>query len=785
MRNCAGAFSVAYFSRPLNVNDTMKGRLNWGHRLFSFLLLLLIVVPGRNTNAIGGGGGIYFTLTFFVRTNATSGFITTRGFTSWYGSTDHRRYLTGVRVVPSGAANEWLGIENNKFIRIRNSGEATIETIPGLDLNSSPSAIAFDSTRARAILATSGATPALYQCAAGQSWSLLANLDSINLVALNYSAADDNLCGLQSYTGAPTAAAIFSKFSPQGAWLTNITTTGLFTNVGLGAFACEMTSGTGFGAASHFLMVERPYNQALQPGDLSGRYELSFAGFFETTTLTPGAPTLNFLSPSPRQSLPINTPLTISLSAYDIDGDLRTVQLRDSDTLLKEWTIDEANYDTTNSLQYTWTASSAGSHILSLRGVDSYDSVAEVFTTNDVVTVAVQRFFPQSYIRAGQTITVSLQATPSIGAPAWTVRELAPPNWTVSPENNGSVDPVTHEIIWGPFSDSQNRTLSYQLTAPANSTSSDFAGHVSVNGDTIPFSGPSSIMFVPPTAPTIQFDSGNNANFEVSPGTPMSFKLEAFDMDGDLQSVKLLWNGTLLQTWLFNPIWTPRFERIEASWTPPAAGQYTLTARAEDSVGNVATTTATFQYNIYSSVFVYVYRTMPTNVIAGQTFTVRIGASPGADAHSWFVKEHPPTDWNVTVGSDAPLDPATHEITWGPFNDPTASRMLTYDVIAPVPGATGAFSGQSFMDNIAKDIAGQTNVTALPPTETSVHRIDETHVSFKFNTTPGVGYRIEAADSVDSTNWTYLGAIMGADNPVEFGPVEVQPGQQFFRLRPF
>jgi hypothetical protein len=89
------------------------------------------------------------------------------------------------------------------------------------------------------------------------------------------------------------------------------------------------------------------------------------------------------------------------------------------------------------------------------------------------------------------------------------------------------------------------------------------------------------------------------------------------------------------------------------------------------------------------------------------------------------------------------------------------------------------------MDNVGKDIVGQTNVTVLPPTETTVSHIDQTHVTFKFNTTPGIGYKLEAADSVNSTDWTYLGAIMGADTPVEFGPIEVLTDQQFFRLRPF
>jgi hypothetical protein len=82
----------------------MKGRSQKSRILFFLLALCFLLLQGWKTPA-PFVDLTYFELTFFVRTNAAGGFVETRGFDS-QGSLDKQRFFTGVRLIPSGVANE-------------------------------------------------------------------------------------------------------------------------------------------------------------------------------------------------------------------------------------------------------------------------------------------------------------------------------------------------------------------------------------------------------------------------------------------------------------------------------------------------------------------------------------------------------------------------------------------------------------------------------------------------------------------------------------------------------
>jgi len=179
-----------------------------------------------------------------------------------------------------------------------------------------------------------------------------------------------------------------------------------------------------------------------------------------------------------------------------------------------------------------------------------------------------------------------------------------------------------------------------------------------------------------------------------------------------------------------------------------------------------------------------VSRNLPTNVIAGQSFTVSLLASPNANAHAWTIKEQPPAGWKVTVGGEASLNPDTHEISWGPFNDPLIQRTLTYDITAPVAGTSAVFNGKVFIDGASELISGRTTTYVLPSTETSVRWIDAQHVVINFNAFPGITFVLESSDSINSTTWTQVKTVLGGDLPIQVGPIEIPNQQLFYRLRP-
>jgi|GEM_PF-2326693 len=82
----------------------------------------------------------------------------------------------------------------------------------------------------------------------------------------------------------------------------------------------------------------------------------------------------------------------------------------------------------------------------------------------------VVRVLPAVY-HPGQPLNVSLAATPIDIAFVYALEEVIPPGWTVgSISHQGTFDPTTRRIKWGPYFDSvaTPRTFSYQLTPPPN-----------------------------------------------------------------------------------------------------------------------------------------------------------------------------------------------------------------------------------------------------------------------------------------------------------------------------
>ncbi len=77
-----------------------------------------------------------------------------------------------------------------------------------------------------------------------------------------------------------------------------------------------------------------------------------------------------------------------------------------------------------------------------------------------------ERIAPARYT-PGSALTVRINAIPGPGTEAYAVEDLLPEGWSFQGAVEGGVfDPVNRRIKWGPFSDRNRRTLSYQATPP-------------------------------------------------------------------------------------------------------------------------------------------------------------------------------------------------------------------------------------------------------------------------------------------------------------------------------
>lgn len=104
------------------------------------------------------------------------------------------------------------------------------------------------------------------------------------------------------------------------------------------------------------------------------------------------------------------------------------------------------------------------------------------------------RCAPPGYV-PGQPLEIAVQAAPSPNGGAFAVEESVPAGWRVaSVSHGGQFDSVNSQIKWGPFFDSQARTLSYKVIPPVEAHGSvSMTGNASFEGLSVPVTGQSQL----------------------------------------------------------------------------------------------------------------------------------------------------------------------------------------------------------------------------------------------------------------------------------------------------
>jgi hypothetical protein len=102
----------------------------------------------------------------------------------------------------------------------------------------------------------------------------------------------------------------------------------------------------------------------------------------------------------------------------------------------------------------------------------------------------VVRELPSDY-RPNARLIVRLNVTPAAGVGAYFVDEVPPQTFIPSTlSHRGTINGSTRKLRWGPFFDGQPRTLSYELTPPANAAGIvSFEGSGTFDGVVVPTSG--------------------------------------------------------------------------------------------------------------------------------------------------------------------------------------------------------------------------------------------------------------------------------------------------------
>jgi len=141
--------------------------------------------------------------------------------------------------------------------------------------------------------------------------------------------------------------------------------------------------------------------------------------------------------------------------------------------------------NTPRTLTYDITAPVGASGCYSLSGLASFDGVDQSVCGNTEICIlhVTWDFDPNTYI-AESPVSVCLDVDPEASVMVYAVEDSPPFGWTVTDINEGGTwDDVNKKVKWGPYFDSNPRTLCYNATPPAGETGEKiFTGTASFDG---------------------------------------------------------------------------------------------------------------------------------------------------------------------------------------------------------------------------------------------------------------------------------------------------------------
>lgn len=314
----------------------------------------------------------------------------------------------------------------------------------------------------------------------------------------------------------------------------------------------------------------------------------------------------------------------------------------------------------------------------------------------------VQRQLPLGYA-PGTPFTVKLEAIPVGNALAYGVEDQPPAGWTVSAINeSGAYDSVNKKVKWT-FLDGNSRTLSYQVTPPANATGNQsFQGTGNLNGtDSSAIGGMTTIDLAAYHPADV-----NPSNWSLPLGEVLTYATGYKRGDSWNVGPNPIPLGHVIRGFLlYKSGERYRFDTSVASapgWWVSYVGPAlsAIWPASVSSAAQVLAAPATLNNSAVSE--------LPPQYSPGVAFTVTILVKPSAGTFAYGVEDQPPSGWTVSgISENGAFDAANWKVKWT-FLD-NAPRTLSYQVTAPV-AASGPvlFSGIANFDGVSESaISGQ------------------------------------------------------------------------------
>ncbi|MBI5689643.1 MAG: PD40 domain-containing protein [Verrucomicrobia bacterium] len=420
------------------------------------------------------------------------------------------------------------------------------------------------------------------------------------------------------------------------------------------------------------------------------------------------APTLAITSPA-AGSYSLGNLILVSANAADSDGTVASVQFFANGLAIGTATSAPFNL--------SWRPTQAGTFALTAQATDNVGNVANAGPVNVTITsvaapaVTINNPVPGTQYGVGNAIPFT--ATPSGGN-----GPIAQVQFFVNGTSLGTPDTVApYSATWTPNAPGTYSLLAIATDSAGLSSSSSATLSITVNGN---------------NAPTVAL-TGPPTGTSVNGGATVNLSAVASDADGTIASVRFIANGNVVGSATALP--------YTASWTPSAAGTYTVTAQATDNSGNV-TNSAPITVTVVTNRAPTVALTAP-----GNGTTVRVGSGANLTATA-----------NDADGTIASVQFFANGLAVG-----AADTTAPYSVVW-TPGAEGIYR----ITALALDNSGATTVSNEITVLAVIPGVKGADVIYS-GSYAGLGESGRfAAISVRGTNATFIGYSTGNPSRIYF-----------------
>lgn len=312
------------------------------------------------------------------------------------------------------------------------------------------------------------------------------------------------------------------------------------------------------------------------------------------------------------------------------------------------------------------------------------------------VSAFVLSVLPSGGYSPGAPLIVTLKASPSASTSVYAIEDRPPVNWVVGKvSDEGKFDAATGKVKFGPFFDSNPRTLTYEVTPPAREIGEKvFAGNASADGLSTVIGGDRRIDLI---------------KLHPADNNPADSRLTI----NETTAYGAAWRKGATWTAGPNPIPIDYVTRAGTLWKNGEA--YTIDSRiSAPPLWWVNTSSGTLRglglQNYVSRIASpeSVVSAAPARFVPGEKLKVRVSVKPMPGVSVYAVEDQIPRGVNVDVISDGgEFDSANRRVKWGPYFD-GAPREMSYEIVtdAAAPDVL-TLTGVASFDGVSLPTGGQ------------------------------------------------------------------------------